>query len=168
MLMRMVSEGISLRGDIQEGRAGMGKKSISVLIAGDEAGHCPKLLRWLRSRGCLCQFASSYRNACQLIVRTRFDLVISQYQLSDRSAFPLVDLLAGSGATLYFSTRVESGSLWLPMLERGERRIGTPLVKSNDLIGALDKVLSDALKSREVEASTLSVGLGSSCPKTAV
>jgi len=136
----------------------MAKKSISVLLAGDDVGRCPKLLRWLDSRGCLCEFASSYRNACRLIMRTPFDLVISQYQLPDRTAFPLLDLLAGSAATLLFSTRVENGSLWLPMLEHGERRIGTPLVRSTDLIEALDKMLSDTLKSREPEPSALCDG----------
>jgi len=129
----------------------MAKNPISVLLAGDDVGHCPKLLRWLESRSCLCQYACSYRNACQLILRTPFELVISQYQLPDRTAFPLLDLLGGSSATLFFSTRVESGSLWLPMLEHGERRIGKPLVRSSDLIEALDKVLSDTLKSRETQ-----------------
>ena len=140
----------------------MAENSLSVLLAGDDVGQSPKLLRWLHSRGCLCQFASSYRSACQLILRTRFDLVICQYQLSDRTAFPLLDLLGGSSATLFFSTRVEDGCLWLPMLERGERRIGTPLVRSSDLIEALDKVLSDTVKSREAGLQP-SVGLRPSC-----
>jgi hypothetical protein len=135
----------------------MAKKSISVLLAGDDVGHCPKLLRWLDGRRCFCQFALSYRNVCQLILRTRFDLVISQYHLPDRSAFPLLDLLAGSSATLFFSTRVENGFLWLSMLEHGERRIGTPLVRSSELVGALDRVLSETLKSRERQPVALRV-----------
>ena len=127
----------------------MARNSISVLLAGDDVARSPKLLRWLHSRGCLCRFASSYRSTCQLIRRIQFDLVICQYQLSDRTAFPLLDLLGGSSATLFFSTRVEDGCLWLPMLEHGERRIGTPLVRSSDLIEALDKVLNDTVSSRE-------------------
>jgi len=127
----------------------MTRNSISVLVAGDDVDRSPQLLCWLRSRGCHCRFASSYRSTCQLIRRIQFDLVICQYQLSDRTAFPLLDLLGGSSATLFFSTRVEDGCLWLPMLERGERRIGTPLVRSSDLIEALDKVLNDTVSSRE-------------------
>src|SRR5262245_53394405 len=140
----------------------MTRNSISVLLAGDDVGQSPKLLRWLHSRGCLCQFASSYRDACHLILRTEFDLVICQYQLPDRTAFPLLDLLGDSSATLFFSARVEDGCLWLPMLERGERRVGTPLVRSSDLMEALDRVLSDTVKSREVGLLP-AVGLRASC-----
>jgi CheY-like chemotaxis protein len=140
----------------------MAKNSISVLLAGDDVGQSPKLLRWLQSRGCSCHFASSYRNVCQLLLHAQFDLVLCQYHLPDRTAFPLLDLLGGSSATLFFSTRVENGSLWLPMLERGERRIGTPLVLSSDLILALDKVLSDTVKSREASLAP-AVGLRPSC-----
>jgi hypothetical protein len=48
------------------------------------------------------------------------------------------------------------------MLERGERRIGTPLVRSSDLIETLDKVLSDTVKSREAGLQP-SISLRASC-----
>lgn len=140
----------------------MAKNSIFVLLVGDDVGQSRKLLRWLDSRGCLRQFADSYRNACQLILRTKFDLVICQYQLPDRTAFPLLDLLGGSPATLFFSARVESGCLWLPMLVQGERRVGTALLRSSDLVQALDKVLSDTLKSRNLGSVAPSLALRSS------
>jgi len=35
--------------------------------------------------------AQSYRDACNLASCTQFDLVLSQYQLTDRAAFPLSD-----------------------------------------------------------------------------
>ena len=68
--------------------------------------------------------AQSYRDAFNLVSHTQFDLVLSQYQLPDRTAFPLLDWLVGSSATLFFSTRVEKGFLWLQMLERGKRCVG--------------------------------------------
>jgi CheY-like chemotaxis protein len=102
----------------------MGIEPVKVLLVGEGARNSLQLLQWLSHRGCSCQVAQSCRDACNLVSRTQFDLVLSQYQLPDRTAFPLVDGLAGSPATLFFSTRVESGSLWLKMLERGKRCIG--------------------------------------------
>lgn len=122
----------------------MDGKPIMVLVAGETAKSFLQLLLWLYERGCRCHFETSYRDALNLVSSTKFDLVLSEYQLRDRTAFPLIDRLAGSPATLLLSTQVEDGSLWLKMLERGEHCVGAPLVRSNDLIGALKKVLGFA------------------------
>ena len=119
----------------------MERKPIMVLVAGETAKSFLQLLLWLYERGCRCHFATSYRDALNLVSSTNFDLVLSQYQLRDRTAFPLIDRLAGSPATLFLSTQVEDGSLWLKMLERGKHCVGAPLLRSNDLIAALAKEL---------------------------
>jgi hypothetical protein len=80
----------------------------------------------------------------------QFDLVLSQYQLPDRTAFPLLDRLVGSPATLFFCARVEDGSLWLKMLDRGNRCLGAPLLRSDDLTKALCTVLDAAVQSSEM------------------
>jgi CheY-like chemotaxis protein len=129
----------------------MAAKPIMVLLVGETARSSLQLLRWLSRRSCRCQFAQSYQDACNLVSCTQFDLVISQYQLSDRTAFPLLDWLAGSPATLFFSTRVEDGSLWLKMLERGKRCVGAPVLRQNGLIEALGTVLDTAVESYELE-----------------
>ena len=84
--------------------------------------------------------------------RAQFDLVLSQYQLPDRTAFPLSDRLVGSPATLFFCARVEDGSLWLKMLDRGHRCVGAPLLRSDDLTEALGTVLDAAVQASEMEA----------------
>ena len=119
----------------------MGIEPIMILLVGESAGRSSRLFQWLARRSCNCQFATSYRDACDLISRTAFDLVLSQYQLPDRTAFPLLEWLAGSHATLLFSARVEDGFLWLKMLERGRRCVGAPAMRSNALIATLDQVL---------------------------
>lgn len=124
---------------------------VKVLLVGEGARNSLQLLQWLSHRGCSCQVAQSCRDACNLVSRTQFDLVLSQYQLPDRTAFPLVDGLAGSPATLFFSTRVESGSLWLKMLERGKRCIGAPALQRSQLFGALGNVVDAAIESYERE-----------------
>ena len=123
----------------------------TVLLVGETARSSTQLMDWLYKRGCQCHFATSYREACNLISRSQFDLVLSQYQLPDRTAFPLLDWLAGSRATVFLSTAVENGCLWLPMLERGERCVGAPLLRSSDFTGALAEVLGAEVRSDEVE-----------------
>jgi CheY-like chemotaxis protein len=125
-------------------------KPIMVLLVGETAKSSLKLLNWLNSRGCLCQLAQSYRDARNLVSCTQFDLVLSQYQLPDRTAL-LVDRLIGSPATLFFSARVEDGSLWLKMLERGNRCVGAPLLRSDELAKALARVLDVVVESNDRE-----------------
>ena len=120
----------------------MGIEPIMVLLVGESVRRSQQLVQWLERRGCNCRFAPSYRDACNVISRRQFDLVLSQYQLPDRTAFPLLEWLAGSRATLLFSARVENGFLWLKMLERGERCVGVPTLRSSSLIAALNQVLT--------------------------
>jgi CheY-like chemotaxis protein len=129
----------------------MGMRPKKVLLVGETSKGSTQLMNWLYKRGCQCHFAMSCQEACSLISHTQFDLVLSQYQLPDRTAFPMLDWLAGSPATLFLSTPVENGCLWLPMLERGERCVGASLLRSNDLPEALGKALNTSVKSDEME-----------------
>lgn len=122
---------------------------IMVLLVGEAARSCSDVLEWLERRGSRCRFSRSYGDACELLPSTQFDLVLSEYQLPDRTAFPLLDWLEGSSTTLFFSTRFEDGSLWLKMLERGRRCVGAPILRSRDLPKALATVLDDAVKPSE-------------------
>ena len=126
-------------------------KRIMVLLVGENARSSSNLLEWLQRRGSSCQFSGSYGDATNLIRSTQFDLVLSEYQLPDRTAFPLLDWLEGSSATLFFSTRVEDGSLWLKMLERGKRCVGAPLVRSIDLTKVIDTLLQADVEPFEKE-----------------
>ena len=125
----------------------MGIKPVMVLLVGEAASNSLQLLQWFNRRGCRCQVAQSYRDAFNLVSHTQFDLVLSQYQLPDRTAFPLLDWLVGSSATLFFSTHVEKGFLWLQMLERGKRCVGAAMLQSNALIEALAKLLDAEVRS---------------------
>ena len=70
-----------------------------------------------------------------------FDLVLCQYELPDRTAFPLLDWLEGSRSTLFFSTRAGRGSRWLPVIERGNRCLDRPLLQTKDLPDAFGNIL---------------------------
>jgi CheY-like chemotaxis protein len=137
-----------------------------VLLVGETTTGFLRLVNWLCNQGCRCHFATSYRDACSLISRTQFDLVLSQYQLPDRTAFPLLARLTGSPTTLFLSTHVESGCLWLPMLERGKRCIGAPVLRSDDLTEALSKALDR--DTRSDESGTPGVGARGDSPSARI
>src|SRR5215469_18066445 len=125
--------------------------SISILLVGENLQRCPELHRWLDNQRLLCECAASYQGACSRTSRRQFDLVLSEYQLPDRTAFPLLDLLEGSLATLFFGTRVEDGALWLKMLERGKRCIGVPILRPDELAKALAAVLDASVEHPQQE-----------------
>jgi len=145
----------------------MSNRPTMVLLVGEVPRSSAELLLWFYKRGCRCHFATSYRDACSLISRTQFDLVLSQYRLPDRTAFSLLDLLIGSPATLFLSTVVESGCLWLPMLERGKRCVGAPLLRSNAFNEALARILRDESRCDEMETVGYGAGSESSSTRTA-
>jgi CheY-like chemotaxis protein len=129
----------------------MNNRPKMVLLVGESGKPSLSLVRWLSERDCQCRFASSFRDACRLLSEVDFDVVLSQYQLPDRTAFPLLDWLAGSPTTLFLSTPVESGTLWLPMIERGERCMGGPLLRPREFKDALAKILNSEVPSNEPE-----------------
>jgi hypothetical protein len=120
----------------------MDSRGIKVLLVGQTARSSLQLLQWLDNRGCQCHFASSCNDACILISQTAFDLVISQFELQDRTAYPLLDRLLGSTATLFFSKPVENGCWWLPMLVRGRESVGAHGLRPGEFLDTLGKTLA--------------------------
>jgi CheY-like chemotaxis protein len=127
----------------------------TVLLAGDTAARSATLRKWLSHRRCHCQFARSFQDACRLLSQRKFDLVLCQYELPDRTAFPLLDWLEGSPSTLIFAARSGRSSRWLPVVERGKRCLDRPLLRTTDLPSALGDML-DGLVGRNVGGNAVS------------
>lgn len=113
----------------------------TVLLAGDTPTRSATLRKWSHHLDCNWQFAASFQDACRLMSQREFDLVLCQYELPDRTAFPLLDWLEGSRSTLLFSARAGRNCRWLPVIERGKRCLNRPLLQTMDLPSALRKVL---------------------------
>lgn len=112
-----------------------------VLLVGETAQSSFQLTQWLEKRGCRCHFASSCREACRLISDIRFDFVLSHFELPDRTAYPLLKKLIRSTTTLFYSTRIEDGCLWLPALEKGRRWPGAKILRPKEFAVALGRAL---------------------------
>jgi len=119
----------------------MSSAPTTVLLIGDTTTRSAILWKWLAHRSCECQFAASFQDACKLLSQKEFDLVLCQYQLPDRTAFPIVSFLRGTHSTLLFTAKFARGSRWLPMIERGERCLDRPLLRTTQLPEALREIL---------------------------
>ena len=130
----------------------MGSTGIKVLLVGENPRFSFQLPEWLDDRGGQCHFAGSCNEACAVISQTSFDLVISQYELPDRTAYPLLGRLMGSTATLFFSISVENGCLWLPMLVRGKEWEGRCGLRPSEFMATLGKALTHSTRPETPEA----------------
>jgi hypothetical protein len=130
----------------------MGSTGIKVLLVGENSRFSFQLPEWLDDRSCQCYFAGSCHEACKFISQTAFDLVISQYELPDRTAYPLLGRLMGSTATLFFSISVENGYLWLPMLVRGKEWEGGYGLRPGEFMATLGNALAHSARQETPEA----------------
>jgi DNA-binding NtrC family response regulator len=126
--------------------------TVEVLLVGQTPGGSAQLSQWLEQRGCRCHFVSSCKEACRLVQRRAFGLVLSHFELPDRSAYPLLERLIGSSTTLFFSTIVEDGCLWLPTLIRGKKWPHSRAIRPREFAQTLGDALERA-RSHDNEAS---------------
>ena len=117
-----------------------------ILLVGEAAESSLQLTHWLEKRGCKCRFASSCKEACRLISGIKFDFVLSHFEPPDRTAYPLLERLIGSATTLFYSTRIENGCLWLPALAKGRRWPSAKVLRPNEFAVVLGRALEDAAK----------------------
>ena len=114
-----------------------------ILVVGETAQSSLELTQWLERRGCRCHFASSCKEACRLISGFEFDFVLSHFELPDRTAYPLLEKLIGSATTLFFSTRIENGCVWMPALANGRKWPGAKVLRPNEFAFTLGRALED-------------------------
>ena len=68
-------------------------------------------------------------------------ILLSEYDLPDRTAYPLLEKLIGSTSTLFLSAIVENGFRWVPALLRGRRWPDSHMLRPGELREALSDVL---------------------------
>jgi hypothetical protein len=122
-----------------------------LLIAGSPMG-ISFLAARLEKRACEIHFCSSCKEANGFVSNQRFDLVLGELRLWDRSSDPLAASLIGSRTTLVYSYPVETGCWWLPAVKNGQSCWGSLAMQPSEFIGFLDDILKD-IKSRETASS---------------
>jgi len=114
-----------------------------VLLVGEYLPGSSCWARHVERRGCECNFAATFQETCSLLPDTAFDLVLSPLRLRNHSCFPLIGLLEGSSATLFYSLPVEKGCWWLPAVRGGQNCFGTYALRSSEFLAALDEAIEE-------------------------
>jgi hypothetical protein len=133
-------------------------QTATVLLAGENVLQSVVLRKWLRRRQCPWQFARSFGEVCKRMSQRKFELVVCQYNLPDRTAFPLLDWLDGSGSSLFFFRWAGPHSTWVSVVYRGRRCVDGPILKAADLSRALDQILDEPVTSGPVMAGPTRTG----------
>ena len=113
-----------------------------LLIAGDPRGVSVLAAR-LAKRPCEIHSCLSRREASAFVSNQRFDLVISELRMWDRSSDPLATSLLGSRTTLVYAYPVETGCWWLPAVKNGQSCWGSLALRHREFVGFLDETLKE-------------------------
>jgi DNA-binding NtrC family response regulator len=122
-----------------------------ILLVGENPQGSSYLVSRLEGHGCECRFAASYQEACALLRKEGFDLVLSPIRLLSGSVFPLIDVLEGSGTTMFYSHAVEDSCWWLPALQKGQRCFGSPALRPSEFISQLDRIIEETQSGGRME-----------------
>ncbi len=99
-----------------------------------------RLNKW----ACETHFASTWKEANELVSNQRFDLVLSEFGVWDGSrSYQLESSLIGSNATLVYSYPVETSCWWLPAVKHGQSCWGSLAMRPSEFFGFLDEVLKE-------------------------
>jgi CheY-like chemotaxis protein len=116
---------------------------VTVLLVGDGARNARVLEDHLSKRGCSICFASSKNEAMQLLQHRRFDLILSEFMLSDGIALQFMSPLLGTKTTMFVSNAVEDGCWWMTAVFQGQDRTQEPGMRPREFRVRLDEVLCD-------------------------
>ena len=132
----------------------MDQEAIRVLLISETEHGCSNLRRALEIRECKCVFAGSFNEAASLIDQHSFHLVLCTISFLEYDR--LLAKLSELPATVFQSFLVEDGCWWLPLAKNGKPCIGTPALRANEFVGAIDHILEEVRPKRE---KVLRVGL---------
>lgn len=131
----------------------MGVRGVMVLLVGNSARKASTLERYLLKRGCDIRIATSQKEALELLRRNRFDLVLSEFVLSDGTAHQLIAPLRGTETTMFFSNAVEDGCWWTTAVFKGQDRSDEPGMSPAEFGIRLHEVLHDKLSASSNNSS---------------
>jgi hypothetical protein len=121
----------------------MGTRTLRVLLVGESLQSSPYLAKRLQSEKCECSLAGSYQEARSLLGSNSFDVVPCPMRWRNQNFSPLIDLLEGSGVTLFYSYGVEEGCWWLPAVWHGERCFGSSVFRPSEFVSVLDEAIEE-------------------------
>lgn len=123
----------------------MDVRRVRVLLVGNAARKASNLEDYLLKRGCDICFATSQKDTLEVLRRRRFNLVLSEFVLSDGTAYQLMPPLRGTDTTMFFSNAVEDGCWWMNAIYEGKDHLEDPGMRPAQFRLLLDEILFDRL-----------------------
>jgi hypothetical protein len=137
----------------------MATQSFTVLLVGKRSGDAAELVDYLKRRGCVVRSAASCDEAAALLRSRKFNLVLSDFLISDGSAYRLMPLLSGTRTSMFISNAVEDGCWWMNAIYEGQDCTREPGMHPSEFKARLNYLL-DKLHSR-TDRTFETCGIGS-------
>jgi len=99
----------------------------------------------IHKRGCDICFATFQKEALEFLQHFQFDLVLSEFMLSDGAAHQLIAPLCGTETTMFFSNVIEDGRWWTTAVFEGRDRSEEPGISPAEFGIRLHELLHDKL-----------------------
>jgi hypothetical protein len=110
----------------------MESTSVRVLLVNESLSDASHIVTYLKNRGCHCALSRSVRGARALILRERFDLVLSKFEVRGGDCHELSAMLIGRKMSLFYFYAVEGGCWWIPRVCDGQECRGKAALRPGE------------------------------------
>jgi len=115
---------------------------IRILAVGEARGNTLAILERAEGLGWASYPVLGIVEAEVVLKTFRFDVVLAEEVLPDGRGYDLTDAVAQAGTSLFVAVALSEGSLWLPVVELGERSLGKRALNQAALEAEIEIILS--------------------------
>ena len=112
-----------------------------VLLVGKKMSGGSRLAERLQGLRCKSHITASYQEARTLLETRRFDVVLSETDLSNGNAYGLISAVTGWPTSLFFCLAVEDSYWWLPAVTHGRECLGASALRPAEFAKMLQEIL---------------------------
>lgn len=117
--------------------------SLRILLVDETVSDASPLVSYVRNLGCSCAISRSVEEACALLLREKFDLVLTKFELAGGSCHELSTLLLGRQTCLFYSYTVEGGCWWIPRVRLGQDCRGAAALLPSEFASLLKELIAN-------------------------
>lgn len=118
-----------------------------LLVVGVPSAPTQAVLEQASQRGAQQFFARSIREALLALEAARFDAVLATEILPDGRAYELTSTIEKRGGSFLVAVALSESALWLPVVDRGQRVLGSRALNAHMLGPELDRLTVPPLHS---------------------
>jgi len=123
--------------------------TIRILVAGMPSESTTAILSRLATHGWGARRVATLQQAREELESVAFDVALASETLQDGLGYELASGVARQGATLFVGVALSESALWLPVIERGTRVLGTPGIHPRVLLQEMESLLGERDREQE-------------------